>query len=59
SIRRIIINERKFGEEIDDIVRKKLSSYSKKLIEGSPEWEVLYRKLYQEEEEKRRGISGS
>ncbi|RME65642.1 MAG: DUF507 family protein, partial [Nitrospirae bacterium] len=41
-IRRSIIDEIKFGEEIDAIVRKKLSSYSKKLLEGSQEWEVLY-----------------
>jgi len=59
QIRRSIMEELKFGEEIDAIVRKKLSSYSKKLVEGSQEWEVLYRKLYKEEEEKRRGITGS
>ncbi len=54
QIRRSIIEELKLGEEIDEAVRRKLSSYSKKLVEGSPEWEVLYKKFFKEEE-KRRG----
>ncbi|NOX20800.1 MAG: DUF507 family protein [Nitrospirae bacterium] len=53
-MRRSIIEELKLGEEIDEVVRRKLSSYSKKLVEGSPEWEVLYKKFFKEEE-KRRG----
>jgi hypothetical protein len=56
QIRRSIIEELKLGEEIDEAVRKKLQSYSKKIIEGSQEWEVLYRKFFKEEEEKRRGL---
>ncbi len=56
QIRRSIIEELKLGEEIDEAVRKKLQSYSRKIIEGSQEWEVLYRKLFKEEEEKRRGL---
>ncbi|MGO9613327.1 MAG: DUF507 family protein [Dissulfurispiraceae bacterium] len=54
EIRRIITNELKVGEDIDVSVRKKLQSYSRKLIEGSPEWDVLHRKFF-EEEELRRG----
>jgi len=54
EIRRIITNELKVGEDIDVSVRKKLQSYSRKLVEGSPEWEVLHRKFF-EEEELRRG----
>jgi hypothetical protein len=30
-----------------------LASYSRRLIEGSPEWDVLYRKLFEEELRKR------
>jgi hypothetical protein len=56
QIRRSIIEELKLGEEIDEAVRKKLQSYSRKIIEGSQEWEVLYRKFFKEEEEKRRGL---
>ncbi|UCE78638.1 MAG: DUF507 family protein [Nitrospiraceae bacterium] len=53
EIKRSIIAELHIGEDIDQFVRKKLQSFSKKLIEGSPEWEVLYKKYYREEEAKR------
>jgi hypothetical protein len=53
EIKRIIISELKIGEQIDFAVRRKLQSFSKKLFEGSPEWEILYRKFYREEEIKR------
>ncbi len=58
EIKRAIVGELKVGEEIDQIVRRKLQSFSKKLIEGSPEWEVLYRKFFKEEEIKRGRASG-
>lgn len=54
QIRRSIMEELKVADEIDRSVRKKLESYSKKLIEGTPEWDILYKKFFQEEE-KRRG----
>ncbi|MFO0754166.1 MAG: DUF507 family protein [Thermodesulfovibrionales bacterium] len=53
EIKRTITNEVKAGEDIDDAVRRKLQSYSKKLVEGSPEWEVLYKKFFEEEDAKR------
>lgn len=53
EIKRTIINELKVGEDIDIAVRNKLQSFSKKLVEGSPEWEVLYRKFFEEEEVRR------
>ncbi len=53
EIKRTIVSELKIGEEIDQIVRKKLQSFSKKLIEGSPEWDILYKKFFREEEIKR------
>jgi hypothetical protein len=58
EIKRTIISELKIGEEIDEVVRKKLQSFSKKVIEGSPEWEVMYRKFFREEEIKRGRASG-
>jgi len=58
EIKRTIINELKVGEDIDQIVRRKLQSFSKKLIEGSPEWEVLYKKFFREEEIKKGRASG-
>lgn len=53
EIKRIIFNELKIGEDIDLVVRKKLQSFSRKLVEGSPEWEILYKKFFREEEVKR------
>lgn len=53
EIKRTIVSELKIGEEMDAIVRKKIQSISKKVIEGSSEWDVLYRKFFREEEMKR------
>ncbi len=53
EMRRVIVNELKTAEDIDMLVRKKLQSYSKKILEGSPEWEVLYQKFFNEETAKK------
>ena len=53
EIKRTITNELKIGEDIDAEVRKKLQSYTKKLIEGSPEWEIMYKKFFEEEDAKK------
>lgn len=53
EIKRTIINELKIGEDIDAAVRRKLQSFSKKLVEGSPEWDILYKKFFEEEEVRR------
>ena len=53
EIKRTIINELKIGEDIDVEVKKKLQSYTKKLVEGSPEWEIMYRKFFEEEDAKK------
>ncbi len=53
EIKRTIIKELRLGEDIDLSVRKKIQSLSKKVIEGSPEWDVLYKKFFEEEELKR------
>ncbi|MGA1843456.1 MAG: DUF507 family protein [bacterium] len=49
DIVRIITRELKIEDEIDEIVRGKLESYSRKILEGSSEWEVLYQKMFEEE----------
>ncbi len=58
EIKRTVVFELKLGEEIEEIVRKKLQSLSKKLVEGSPEWEVLYKKYFREEEIKKGRATG-
>lgn len=58
EIKRTLVSESKAGEEIEAVVRKKLYSFTRKILEGSPEWEVLYQKFYREEEIKRGRLSG-
>jgi len=45
---------RLFAEEmkIDQAARLKVASHKKNIPEGSQEWEILYRKYYQEEVKK-------
>ena len=43
-----------FTEEIDQSVRRKLASYAQAKVPGSREWEILYKKFYEEEAAKRR-----
>jgi uncharacterized protein len=40
-------------ENIDTAVRQKLLSYSRPIVEGSREWDVMYQKFYDEELDKR------
>lgn len=58
EIKRTVISELKIGEDMDSAVRKKFQSFSKKVIEGSPEWDILYRKFFREEEVKRGRLPG-
>ena len=45
---RTLTDETKLEESIDQEVRRILGSYSRPIPEGSPEWEVLYRKTRDE-----------
>lgn len=49
DIKRVLAVELAQEEGIDQKVRAKLSSYSRGIIEGSSEWDVLYRKTFEEE----------
>ena len=53
EIKRVIVKELKLAESIDESIRKKLQSYSKKIPEGSPEWDLLYQRFFQEESAKK------
>lgn len=53
EMKRGIIKELKIAEDIDSLVKHKLLSYSRKIPEGSPEWEVLYQKFFNEEASKK------
>jgi hypothetical protein len=45
---RVLEDENKLEESIDQEVRRTLASYSRPAPEGSAEWEVLYRKTRDE-----------
>jgi hypothetical protein len=49
TIVKIIMDEMRNDEAIDALVRRKLESQRKGIVEGSDEWDVLYRKYYEEE----------
>ncbi len=53
EMRTTIEKELKIAEAIEEKVTKKLESYSKKIYEGSSEWEVLYQKFFEEEASKK------
>ncbi|MHB8173675.1 MAG: DUF507 family protein [Nitrospirota bacterium] len=53
ELKQAIAKSLKGEEELEETVRKKVLSYSRKIMEGSPEWDILFRKHYQEELKKR------
>jgi hypothetical protein len=52
DIKRVLAAELEQEVEIDRKVKAKLASYSRGIVEGSPEWDVLYRKTFEEETRK-------
>ena len=55
TIVKIIMDEMRNDEIIDAVVRKKLET-QKRVVEGSDEWDVLYRKYYEEETARHRKV---
>lgn len=55
TIVKIIMDEMKNDELIDALVRRKLET-QKRVVEGSDEWDVLYRKYYEEEVARHRKV---
>lgn len=55
NVLRAISNELIIDDEIEEEVRRILSTYSSRLVEGSRDWEILFNKHY-DQEAKRRGI---
>lgn len=53
EIKRTLAEELKFDDDADEAARRTIQSLSRRVPEGSPEWEVLYRK-YRDEEIRRR-----
>ena len=53
EIKRVVAAELALEEEIDKKVRARLASYTRQIVEGSPEWDVMYRKTTEEEQKRR------
>ncbi len=56
EIKRTIADELKFEDDADEAARRTIQSLSRKVPEGSREWDVLYRKYVEEEMNRRRKI---
>jgi len=56
EIQQIMVAELKLDEQIDKMARERLASYSRRIPEGSPEWDVLYKKFVEEELKRRRRL---
>jgi len=51
-----LTDELRIEEIVDAEVRRKLSSYSRKIVEGNREWDVMYQKFYEQEMKRRLGF---
>lgn len=56
EIKRTIIAELQFEDEADTAARRTIQSLSRRVPEGSPEWDVLYRKYMDEEMRRRKKV---
>jgi hypothetical protein len=56
DIFKMISDEMKADEAIDAAVRRKIESQRRNIAEGSDEWDVLYRKYYEEEVSRHRKV---
>ena len=56
EIFKLIEGEMKADEAIDALVRRKIESQKRTIQEGSDEWDVLYRKYYEEESARHRKV---
>lgn len=57
EVARVIQDELKDDEVIDQAVRYKIESQSREIPEGSEEWDILYRRYYDEEMGKRQKVT--
>jgi hypothetical protein len=56
QILHMIESEMKADELIDGLVRRKIETQKRSIVEGSDEWDVMYRKYYEEEQARHRKV---
>jgi hypothetical protein len=54
EVKRILAEHLQRDDKIDTLVRRKIASLSRQVPQGSAEWEVLYRRYFEEETRKRK-----
>lgn len=54
AIKRAMTDYLKIDDQIDEATRLKVASLKRGVQEGSREWDILYKKYYEEEAQKRR-----
>ncbi len=52
--KRLLADHFQRDDKIDEIVRRKIASLSRRVVAGSTEWDVLYRRYFEEEARKRK-----
>jgi hypothetical protein len=56
QIVKLISDEMRTDEAIEAIVRRKIETQKRPIVEGSDEWDILYRKYYEEEVSRHRKV---
>jgi len=56
QIVKTLTDELRIEDVIDAEVRRRLASYSRKIVEGNREWDVMYQKFFEQEMKKRLGF---
>ena len=54
EIKRVLDGQREHESRLDEIVRRKIASLSRKVPPGSREWDVLYQRYLEEEHRKQK-----
>ena len=54
AIKTTLLNYFQIEDQIDEAVRAKIASLKRGVSEASREWEILYKKYYEEEAQKRK-----
>jgi hypothetical protein len=52
--KRVLAEHFQRDDKIDELVRRKIASLSRRVVPGSMEWDVLYRRYFEEESRKRK-----
>ena len=52
--KRVLTEHFQRDDKIDELVRRKITSLSRRVVPGSREWDILYRRYFEEELRKRK-----